>query len=188
MANDILQTRAVNRSNWTELLTRLSQARDQQVFMALYDHFAPRIASYLQRLGAEANLVEELTQETMLAVWRKANLYNSQKAAASTWIFTIARNQYIDQVRRQGPVSDSIDLLDGPELASEAADVNPDAVPLQRAIEALPVLQSQVLVKSYYEGMSHSEIAAELNIPLGSVKSNIRLAFQKLRTRLRPTS
>ncbi|MEM7293733.1 MAG: sigma-70 family RNA polymerase sigma factor [Pseudomonadota bacterium] len=174
-------------SNWVDMMERVSAARDQEAFLLLYDYFAPRVASYLQRLGAERAIVEELTQETLLAVWRKAHLYKSERAAVSTWIFTIARNQYIDAVRRQGPVTETLDHYDEIDQVSTDAQLQ-DTRAIQRAIESLPVMQAQVLLKSYYEGMSHSEIASELNIPLGSVKSNIRLAFQKMQARLRPTS
>ena len=171
--------------HWTLRLERLAQEPDEAVFLELYDHFAPRVTSYLLRLGATTAISEELTQETMLSVWKKAALFKPERAAASTWIFTIARNQYIDAMRRHTPTAELpdewSDEADGSLEPPEAAD----AWPIREALEALPLLQAQVMKLSYFEGKSHSEIASELGIPLGSVKSNIRLAFQKIRTRLR---
>jgi len=192
MGNCILDMpRRVTKSGsarWSECLARLSVNRDQQVFMQLYDHFAPRVSAYLLRLGADHSLAEELTQETLLTVWRKASLYKSGRAAASTWIFTIARNQYIDKMRRQAVPTESLEPgsrvdENTPDPAQQA-----DGVPLRKALKSLPALQSQALYKSYFEGKSHREIADDMNIPLGSVKSNIRLAFQKLRASMGPES
>jgi RNA polymerase sigma-70 factor (ECF subfamily) len=173
-------------ARWSECLADLSVKRDQQVFLRLYDHFAPRVSAYLLRLGASGSLAEELTQETLLAVWRKASFYKPEKAAASTWIFTIARNQYIDKVRRQAVPTESSE----PDFWADEAAPGPaqqaDRAPLRSALKSLPAMQSQVLYKSYFEGKSHREIADDMSIPLGTVKSNIRLAFQKLRASMRP--
>ena len=173
---------------WSDCLASLAVRQEQQVFLLIYDHFATKVNTYLLRLGATPAVAEELTQEAMLSVWRKSATYDRTKAAASTWIFTIARNQYIDSLRRHAVPTD---LLNGDVFVDEHSD-DPtqlaDAAPLKRAIKALPAMQAQVLHKSYFDGLSHSEIADDLNIPLGSVKSNIRLAFQKLRARMRPES
>ena len=173
-------------AGWSECLADLSVKRDQRVFLRLYDHFAPRVYAYLLRLGANNSLAEELTQETLLAVWRKASLYKPEKAAASTWIFTIARNQYIDKVRRQTVPTESSEPDFWVDEAAPGPAQQADRAPLRKALKSLPAMQSQVLYKSYFEGKSHREIADDMNIPLGSVKSNIRLAFQKLRASMRP--
>ncbi|MEM7209088.1 MAG: sigma-70 family RNA polymerase sigma factor [Pseudomonadota bacterium] len=170
---------------WSDQLQRLAEHSEQAVFVELYKHFGPKVATYLARLGATAAMSEELTQETMLSVWRKASSYKREKAAASTWIFTIARNQFIDAMRKQNssPEVPSQDTVE--PVASDDPVGLVDAEPLRREIKNLPIVQSQVLYLSYFKGLSHSEIAADMNIPLGSVKSNLRLAFQKLRAKLR---
>ena len=130
MSRATTEVRRVESRKWTERLHSLSRQRKPEIFMELYDHFAPRVASYLQRLGADAATIEELTQETMLSVWRKAALFKPDRAAASTWIFTIARNQFIDTVRRQGPVLESVDDIDEPGGTVSDSDYQADAVPL----------------------------------------------------------
>lgn len=170
------------RDEWSAVLSSLSQNRDKLAFSRLYEYFAPRVKSYIIRFGMSPASAEELTQESMLAVWRKAHLYNRSKASASTWIFTLARNQCIDRLRREKAMEY--------ELPEEEAD--PDqrhygeqaviADRMESAIATLPEAQAQVLYLSYYEGKSHSEIAEQLGIPLGSVKSRLRLAFAKLKS------
>ncbi|KEA64011.1 RNA polymerase sigma-70 factor [Marinobacterium lacunae] len=167
--------------SWSRCLTRMAQTRDKQLFAQLFSHFGPRLKGYVLRLGVPAAVAEELAQEAMLNVWRKAHLFNADKANASTWIFTLARNLCIDRLRRERVFEY--------ELPAEEAD--PDerhygehAVlehRMQQAISELPEAQAQVLFLSYYEGKSHSEIAEQLGIPMGSVKSRLRLAFNKLR-------
>lgn len=169
------------RDEWSSVLASLSESRDKAAFARLYEYFAPRVKAYIIRFGMPVASAEELTQESMLAVWRKAHLYNRSKASASTWIFTLARNQCIDRLRREKAMEY--------ELPEEEAD--PDqrhygehAVlehRMEDAISTLPEAQAQVLYLSYYEGKSHSEIADQLGIPLGSVKSRLRLAFSKLK-------
>ncbi|WP_432698261.1 sigma-70 family RNA polymerase sigma factor [Marinobacterium sp. YM272] len=173
------QTR--ERENWTRTLAALAESRDKRLFAELFSHFGPRIKAYIIRLGMPVASAEELTQEAMLSVWRKAHMFNASKASASTWIYTLARNLCIDRMRREKAVEY--------ELPEDEAD--PDnrhqgehAVLEKRmkaAIATLPEAQAQVLFLSYYEGKSHSEIAEQLGIPLGSVKSRLRLAFDKLK-------
>lgn len=170
------------RDEWSAVLASLGQTNDKASFSRLYEYFAPRVKAYIIRFGMPLASAEELTQESMLAVWRKSHLYNRSKASASTWIFTLARNQCIDRLRREKVMQD--------ELPEEEAD--PDqrhygehavtATRMQSAIAKLPEAQAQVLYLSYYEGKSHSEIAEQLGIPLGSVKSRLRLAFSKLKS------
>lgn len=169
------------RDEWSAVLTTLGQSQDKVAFSKLYEYFAPRVKAYIIRFGMPVASAEELTQESLLAVWRKAHLYNRSKASASTWIFTLARNQCIDRLRREKAMEY--------ELPEEEAD--PDqrhygehavvANRMESAIAQLPEAQAQVLYLSYYEGKSHSEIAEQLGIPLGSVKSRLRLAFNKLK-------
>lgn len=167
---------------WRDCMLAISQQRDKQRFMQLYDHFAPRLNTYLQRQGAQAGLAEELVQESLLMLWRKAHLYQPDKAAVSTWLFRIARNLHIDSLRRQSGIQvPGDDPEETPDTLNVSPDIQADGDKVQRALDALPVLQAQVVYKSYFETKSHSEIAEDLGIPLGSVKSCLRLAFQKLR-------
>ena len=137
------------------------------------------------RQGADAATAEELAQETLLTVWRKAQLYSGEKGSATTWIFTIARNLRIDRLRRE------VAWQELPEGHDETAstDILPDEavsegqrrIRVQEALASLPGDQKEVVSLSYLEGLSHSEIAARLALPLGTVKSRMRLAYQKIR-------
>jgi len=168
-----------------ELLYRIAQSRDPQAFSALFDAYAPRLKSYMIRQGADPATAEELAQETLLTVWRKAQLYSGEKGSASTWIYTIARNLRIDRIRRETPWQEL------PEGHNEEAadDPPPDEIVsgrerserVQDALKTLPAEQYDVVVLSYLDGLSHSEIAERLDLPLGTVKSRMRLAYQKLR-------
>jgi len=175
-----LQTSAMS-----DLIYRIAAARDADAFQTLFSEFAPRLKSYMLRQGADPATAEELAQETMLTVWRKARLYSSDKGSASTWIYTIARNLRIDRIRRETPWQELPD-----EMEEEAADVTaPDEAASQserqarvhKALKTLPEDQYEVIVLSYLDGLSHSEIAERLDVPLGTVKSRMRLAYQKLR-------
>jgi RNA polymerase sigma-70 factor (ECF subfamily) len=167
-----------------EMIGAIAARADRQAFAALFEHFAPRVKSYMLRLGAEPPLAEELAQEAMLAVWRKAAAFDRAKAAPSTWIFTIARNLRIDAARRSrrgDPVEDPSDQPD--------ADPAPDALlaavqsedRIREALRALPPEQAQVVRLSFFSDKPHSEIADELQLPLGTVKSRLRLAMGRLR-------
>ncbi|WP_086479856.1 sigma-70 family RNA polymerase sigma factor [Oceanospirillum sanctuarii] len=179
--------------NWNQALTEVGENRDREQFAALYQHFAPRVKTYLLRFGLSDAQAEELAQEALLQVWRKAEQYHASKAAASTWIFCIARNLFIDQQRSgRGKLEQSTDsyhehegLLNHQEQASEDDNSwQSSQKHIEDALKELPLMQAQLVYKSYYQGKSHSEIAADLEIPIGSVKSGLRLAFKKLRLSL----
>ena len=168
-------------------LLAVAERRDLEAFRRLFAFYAPRIKAYLRRQGAEDALAEDLTQEVMLSIWRRAHQFDRTRAALSTWIFTIARNKRIDALRR-----DRRPELDGDELMMvEEADPAPrgDAVAeaaqmkriIARAVEQLPDEQAELLRIFYYEEKPHSVIAEELGLPLGTVKSRLRLALAKLR-------
>jgi RNA polymerase sigma-70 factor, ECF subfamily len=168
-----------------ELLQRVAERGDSEAFQLLFQSYAPRVKSYMMRQGADANTAEELAQETLLTVWRKAALYSGEKGSATTWIFTIARNLRIDKLRREFTWQELPEGHD--EKASD--DTPPDEVVSERerklrvqaALATLPSDQHEVVSLSYLEGLSHSEIADRLNLPLGTVKSRMRLAYQKIR-------
>ncbi len=180
---------SLQQSDWPVLMAAVVEHGDKQAFMQIYDHFAPRLVSYLQAQGASTAQAEELAQEAMLNVWRKAPLYQADKAALSTWIFRIARNLYIDSLRRQRMLLvewddqyEQQESFDSPQL--EGGDDHLVEARIKAAMESLPNQQAQVVYKSFFESKSHSEIAADMDLPLGSVKSSLRLAFQKLRQAL----
>ncbi|MDE2463476.1 MAG: sigma-70 family RNA polymerase sigma factor [Alphaproteobacteria bacterium] len=162
----------------------IAARRDRTAFSGLFTYFAPRVKTYLLRLGASPALAEELAQETMLTVWRKAGLYDPARAGASTWIFTIARNLRLDAARsdkRRQALGDALEAPDpepGPD-AIVAADQR--EVRLRAAIVDLPPEQAEVIRHAFFHDKAHAEISAELGIPLGTVKSRLRLAINRLR-------
>lgn len=171
-------------TDWGAVLTRMSQQRDKALFAQLFQHFAPRVKAYILRQGLTESVAEELMQETLLNVWRKAHLYCAEKAAASTWIFTLARNASIDWMRKQKYPDYAFEDIEQHTLASEQSHEGEQWVERGRMaamIESLPENQMQVIYLSFYEGRSHTDIAQRLGIPLGSVKSRLRLACRKIR-------
>lgn len=170
----------------TDLLLRVARLGDGEAFRNLFDHYAPRIKAFMMRQGADAATAEELAQETLLVVWRKAALYSSDKGSAGTWIFTIARNLRIDRLRREFAWQE---LPRGHEEEA-SSDPTPDEqllgaeaqVGIRSALSQLPADQLEVVQLSFIDGLSHSEIAERLALPVGTVKSRMRLAYQKLRS------
>jgi len=169
-------------------LARVAMSCDKRAFAQLYAFFGPRVKGYLIKSGVTAEQAEDLTQETMLKVWRKASLFDPKKASASTWIFTIARNQRIDAHRRNNK----------PELNPDEPALMPDEEPQADAIvereerdqlirntfKGLPKNQHDVVRMHFLEDEPHSVIAERLGLPLGTVKSRLRLAFRKIRKEL----
>ena len=163
---------------------------DRQAYAALYKHFAPRVKAYLVRLGTADGLAEELTQEAMVSVWRKAAQFDAVRASASTWVFTIARNLRVDHFRRLGnraPQADGFDrneadeLPDTQPLPEDRLDSRQQEEGVRSAMKQLSPEQALVLRMSFYEDTPHARIASELGIPLGTVKSRLRLAIGHLR-------
>jgi RNA polymerase sigma-70 factor (ECF subfamily) len=166
----------------------VGKEKDRTAFTGLFDHFAPRLKAYLMRSGADAATAEELVQEAMVMVWRKAASFDPAKSAASTWIFTIARNKRIDGLRRENrPDIDWSDpVFEGtpPETADARLEAGEQETQLRAAIATLPREQAELLEQAFFEDKTHREIAAERDIPLGTVKSRIRLALAKLKDEL----
>jgi RNA polymerase sigma-70 factor (ECF subfamily) len=170
------------------LIAAIARSGDRAAFAELFDHFAPRVKGLLMRGGAPAELAEEVAQETLLAVWRKAALFDPAKASASTWIATIARNLRIDIARREtrSRLSQVYEILD------EEAPEQPDAMlsgterdaRVRAAMTQLSPDQYRVVELAFIEGFSHQDVADRLAIPLGTVKSRLRLALSHLRGRL----
>ncbi|MBP2290280.1 sigma-70 family RNA polymerase sigma factor [Azospirillum rugosum] len=167
------------------LLLAVAQGRDQQAFRALFQHFAPRVKGYARKLGADDGAAEELVQDVMLTVWQRADTFDPDLASAATWIYTIARNRRIDRIRqeRRPELHPDDSMLDGdgappPDHQVQAAQ---EASRLRAVIGDLPPEQAEVLRLAYYEDKVHSEISVEQGIPLGTVKTRLRLALVRLR-------
>lgn len=175
-----------------EWMRAVGHDSDRTAFAALFRHFAPRIKAYLARTGSSEEQAEELAQETMVALWRRASSFDPQRAQLSTWLYTIARNLRIDHLRRAAGSADSdIEEVETEELRDDD-QLSPDEHlhaaqrerSVRRALEALPREQALVLRLSFYEEHAHAAIAEALRIPLGTVKSRIRLAVTQLRRHL----
>ena len=175
-------------SDHVSLLIAVAQQRDRKAFALLFRYFAPRVKAWMMQCGVSAAAAEELAQETMLVVWRKARLFNPERAGPSTWIFTIARNQRIDALRRERHPSS---LMPAPEIDQEPPP-QPDRLMtlaeqesrIRVALQHLPPEQADVIRKAFFEDKPHAEIEKELGIPLGTVKSRLRLATNRLRAML----
>ncbi len=176
----------VTKQSLDALLQDVGQNKSKESFMTLYDYFAPRVKSYLLKGGLNEDEADELAQETMLMVWQKAASYDADLAAASTWIFTVARNKRTDYYRKSGrimsvPPEKFYDLTsdeDSPFEAFYEQEVNAD---IGEALKALSSEQIEIIKKAYFEDKAHSQIAEETGLPLGTVKSRIRLAMDKLK-------
>jgi RNA polymerase sigma-70 factor (ECF subfamily) len=168
-----------------DLIEAIAETQDKAAFAALFEHFAPRLKSYILRLGADDGTAEEVAQEAMVMVWRKAASFDRRQASAGTWIFTIARNKRIDRLRRERrPELDPEDpalVPDAPQSADRAVEGRQAEEKLRVVIENLPAEQSDLIRAAYFEDKTHREIAEERGIPLGTVKSRIRLALSRMR-------
>lgn len=175
---------------WSEQMAAVATRRDVECFMHIYDHFGPRLQRYLLGLNVPAAQAEELVQEALLRLWHRAHQFDPARAGVATWLFRVARNLYIDSVRGEPhwlPIQEGLDRLDR-ESADEhtsSTEAFTDHAGLGQAINELPASQARLIRMSYFEAKSHSEIAHELGMPLGSVKSNLRRAFGKLQAALR---
>lgn len=167
------------------LAAQVASKRDRAAFGLLFDHFAPRINAYLIRLGMERGAAEELTQEVMIVLWQKADLFDPQKSNLSTWLFRVARNRRIDLKRRdKSALMDPDDPMLQPqaqEPADELYDAGERDKRVRSAMAGLPEDQRDLVRLAFFEGLSHTEIAGRTGLPLGTVKSRIRLAFARLR-------
>jgi len=174
-----------SQEEFTGLVRRVADERDRKAFEALFDHFAPRLNGYLLRLGLERGEAEDMAQEVMAVLWHKANLFDPEKSSLSTWLYRIARNRRIDAARRE-----RTRVLDPQEpmlLPSEPEPVDDEIDSRQRdervrvALASLPAEQLELVKMAFFLGLSHSQIAEQADLPLGTVKSRIRLAFQRMR-------
>jgi RNA polymerase sigma factor (sigma-70 family) len=168
-----------------DLVERVAAARDRAAFMELFDHYAPRLKAFLRKRGAGDAQAEDLVQDVMLTVWQRASLYDRAQASVSTWVFTIARNRQIDVLRRERrPELDAEEPLLQPSAGPEPDrlfDAERSAERVRAALLLLPAEQAELVRVSFYEEASHSALAERFDLPLGTVKSRLRLALQKLR-------
>lgn len=167
------------------LLSTLVKTSDRQDFIALFNYYAPKIKAYMARAGFTQEEADELAQETMLSIWRAHTKYDTSQASANTWVFTIARNKRIDALRKKiKPAPDSYELemmMSQPENPEETSNRNEVATHITAILKKLPPEQSKLITLSYYQNMTHAEIAEQENLPLGTVKSRLRLALGKLK-------
>ncbi|MEM8787082.1 MAG: sigma-70 family RNA polymerase sigma factor [Pseudomonadota bacterium] len=169
-------------------LLALIATQDRAAFAELFGRFATRVKAFMLRAGTADDEADEIAQEVMVTVWRKAHLFDPAKAAVSTWIFAIARNRRIDRLRaRARPEPDPEDPLFRPDpepSGLETLSTQQLAARMREAIGSLPEEQRIVLRAAFYDGLSHGEVATLLDLPLGTVKSRIRLSFKHLRGQL----
>lgn len=177
------------KDQWSQLLQKVGKSQDRQAYHALFEHFAPQIKYYAMANGL-ASQAEELVQEVFVSIWRRSCLYDWRKAAASTWIFTIARNQRIDMLRKMQRTRAEMTVETEDLWQIPGDDENEPVTSLHRlmserrirdSLKHLPQEQVTVIAKVYMENKSHQVVANELDIPLGTVKSRVRLALNKLK-------
>lgn len=179
----LASVKAGNGAEWVTLIQRVADAQDTDAFTELFEHFAPRIKAFLLKSGADHAMAEECAQDVMVTVWKKAAQFDPSRASVATWIFTIARNRRIDMLRRDRRPEPE-ELTWGPEEEPDQLDVlsmQQEAGQLAFALSRLPEKQRSMIEKAYFGELTHSEIAEETGLPLGTIKSRIRLALERLR-------
>ncbi len=166
----------------------IAEQRSRGAFAELFSYFAPRIKSFMLRLGASDSEAEELAQDVMITVWQKAGLYDARQASVSTWIFRIARNRRIDVQRRQNrpelPADDPMLMPPDIEMPDQIVARGQTEELVRDRLARLSPDQKVLIQAAFYDGLSHSEIARAFNLPLGTVKSRLRLAFLRLKGEL----
>lgn len=180
-----------NQAGLTQCLVSVGRDGNVEAFEMLFRHYGPRIRAFMVKRGASGEQAEELMQETMMQIWNKAAQFDPARGSVSAWTFTVARNVRIDAFRKTNrPEFDPNDpafVPDGPQPADEGIAARDDAERLRAALAGLPPEQAQLLQLSFFEDVPHRSIAERLDLPLGTVKSRIRLAFARLRDALGDT-
>lgn len=176
--------------DWSGVMAQV-RLGDRAAFALLYGHFAPRVKYFLMKGGSSASVAEDCAQDVMATVWQKAGQFDPARASVATWVFTIARNRRIDVARRdRRPEPEDVEWMGADDMAPDQSDVmeaEQECRELSRALAELPEKQRALIQRAYYGDLSHSEIAAETGLPLGTIKSRIRLALDKLRLKLSET-
>jgi RNA polymerase sigma-70 factor (ECF subfamily) len=167
------------------LIEAIASEKNRDAFARLFEHYAPRLKAFGMKQGVTPAKVEELVQETMLMVWRKSESFDSDRGTANNWIFTIMRNKRIDMFRRQKhpeyELDESMDIVDTDATPDDQVNMFQESEMIREAVSSLPEAQIEIIQKAFFEDKSHGEIAEDLGIPLGTVKSRIRLAVARLR-------
>ncbi|MBC6438312.1 MAG: sigma-70 family RNA polymerase sigma factor [Rhodobacteraceae bacterium] len=170
-------------AHWAARIKAIARDQDQATFAEVFRHFAPKVKAFLIKSGAEASLAEDCTQDVMATLWRKAHMYDPVRASVATWIFTIARNRRIDLLRKYArPEPENLPW--GPGAEPDQADVlahRQESTRLAEALTHLPEQQRVLIERAYLGDLTHREIAEETGLPLGTIKSRIRLALDRLR-------
>lgn len=166
-------------------LEAVAKNQDRAAFAELFNHFGPRVKAYLMRLGSDDTMAEEVAQDVMVTVWRKAALFDRTKSSAATWLFRVARNRRIDMLRRKRTINVDTEtmVIEDENLPdpNETLDEDKRQARIRKALAQLPEQQLQLVELAFFTELSHSQIAEETGLPLGTVKSRIRLAFGRLR-------
>ena len=178
-------TPTVDQTDHVALMEAIVKDRSRSAFVQLFNIFAPKLKAYYGKSGLEHGIAEDLVQEVMITIWRLADRYRPDLGNPSTWIFTIARNRLIDHVRRQqarqGDLTDPTIQPEPVQASDDLIDQAQRYTTLKAAVETLPKEQAELLKMAFFDHKSHSAIAAESGLPLGTVKSRIRLAIKRLR-------
>lgn len=173
-------------TDWAGLMLSVRDRQDRAAFALIFRHFAPRVKAFLMKAGSDAATAEECAQDVMATLWQKAHLYDPSRASLATWVFTVARNRRIDMARRaRRPEPEAV--IWGPDEEPDQADVyeaGQETKRLSDALADLPEKQRALIQRAFYGDLSHSEIAAETGLPLGTIKSRIRLALDRLRQKM----
>ncbi|WP_422077792.1 sigma-70 family RNA polymerase sigma factor [Vannielia sp.] len=176
---------APNPSAQTVWMIAVRDKRDRAAFAALFDDFAPKLKGFIIRSGTSPAQAEEIVQEVMLTVWHKAGLYDPSRAPVSAWIYQIARNRQIDVIRREGrPLPEDIAPAPEPDGSAMLA-VEQEAGALKEALGRLKPAQREIIEKAYMGDLTHQEISEQTGLPLGTIKSRIRLGLERLRHELK---
>ncbi|MEN8834172.1 MAG: sigma-70 family RNA polymerase sigma factor [Pacificibacter sp.] len=178
---------ATSLTEQTEWMLKVRDARDRAAFAKLFDHFAPRLRGMLMKNGFGAAQADDVVQDVMLSVWRKAASFNPERAQVSGWIFQIARNRQIDVIRKERrPVPEELAMPESTDVDGEQVlGVEQEAAKLRSAIARLNPEQRDLVQKAYFGELSHSEIQGQTGLPLGTIKSRIRLGLERLRHELK---
>ena len=184
MDNSESDVRPAGADRETRLLLDISKTQSQRAYAELFELMAPKIKSFLMGRGSSSDQSENITQDAMLSVWRKAALFDPKKSSARTWVYAIVRNRMIDLQRTATRINKGVEKYkhegDIDFVTTGGVTDASTRAQLQKLLQQLPEDQAQALVMSYVEGKSHKEIATEIGLPLGTVKSRIRTGFQHL--------
>jgi RNA polymerase sigma factor (sigma-70 family) len=172
-------------TDWVALMVRVRDHQDEEAFAVLFRYFAPRVKAFLIKSGAPYTVAEDCAQDVMATLWQKAMLFDPERASLTTWIFTIARNRRIDVLRKaRRPTPEELFWMADTSVSEQgeaAVVVQQESDRLALALTALPNAQRVLIEQAYYRDLSHAEIASQTGLPLGTIKSRIRLALEKLR-------